>query len=181
LIKYRAKNDLTGAFMDETISPGIAQPPCLVEQFGRKPGTAALLLVGMAASLLNAAGLGVGGSAWDASSVSLRRSVDIAANAGTMIYARTGDARAAAIAADQVAQLNGIGNGTVSHWNAASKTLSDGALTVQVVNGVRDVNDVVVKVTVGQARTAVLRGPDGTPTQATVVASAGSPAIAGGV
>jgi hypothetical protein len=164
---YRSKIDQSGAFMDNPIHAGspFAIPVLRgIRRFGdARRGTASIVLALVLGGMVTVTGLGFETAEWDAANASARRTADIAANAGTIVYAATGNAKTAAIAAAQVAQLNGIAGGIALRWDGASNTLSGGALWVQVIHGVEDVNDVAVKVSVGEAEAVVLRGPASTP------------------
>jgi len=159
--------------MDNPVHAGRSLPvPRGIGRFGdNRRGTASIVLAMLVGGVVTAASLGFGASEWDAAIASARRTADIAANAGTIVYAATGNAKTAAIAAAQVAQLNGVAGGTALRWNAASECLSGGALTVQVSHGVENVNDVAVKVSVGETRSVVLRGPASTPLSETLAAN----------
>ena len=159
--------------MDEIIDPFANQAPRGIRLSGDRRGTASIVVAMLVGGMVTAAGLGFQASEWNAAIASARRTADIAANAGTIVYAASGNAKTAAFAAAQVAQLNGIASGLVLRWDPASTTLSGGALLVQVVHGVENVNDVAVKVFVGETKSVALRGPASAPLAETL-ASIGS-------
>jgi hypothetical protein len=64
-----------------------------------------------------------------------------------VVYSATSNAQTAAYAAADIAELNGVAGATRS-WDATTKTLTDGSITAQQVNGIRDASDAAFLVTV---------------------------------
>jgi Flp pilus assembly protein TadG len=99
---------------------------------------------------LGAAGLGVEASNWSVIEVQLQRAADAAAIGASVAYGATPNAQAAANAAADIAELNGLPAGT-RHWTSSTKTLTDGLITAKLVTGVRSASDTAFQVTLGEA------------------------------
>ncbi len=80
----------------------------------------------------------------------VQMAADLAAQAGAISYARDSSAQVAANAAADVAQLNGIAT-SARRWDAATKTLSAGPLSIVVGNGVTDASRTSVAVTASRS------------------------------
>ena len=119
-----------------------------------KRGVVAIWIAVMLPGLIMAISMGIEISNWAAVQVSVQRSADLAAIAGAINYKNnTGAAQAtreqtAATFAARFAQING-GNGTAAPaWTAATKTLADNQITVQVTTGLQSSSNAALKVTV---------------------------------
>lgn len=86
---------------------------------------------------------------WAATQQSTQRIADIASLAGAMNFVKTANPQMAATAALQVAQINGASPAAAT-WNAATGTLSNGQITVQIVNGVQSAANKAINVAVSR-------------------------------
>jgi hypothetical protein len=126
------------------------------------------LLVGMTAPVLvMALGLGVEVSRWSTAKVELQSIADGAAYAGAMNYMASGAAHTAALAAANLAWINGIPGTSTPTWTAATGTLVDNRITVTVATGPTEVT-----VTVRQALPLYLAAIFTTATSQTISATA---------
>ena len=101
--------------------------------------------------LLMSVAMGIEIGHWSDVKLQLQRTADLAALAGAKSYAAGASAEAAANVAANVAEFNaGIGGATRS-WTAASETLSDSQIIVQITKGVNNPADPAVRVTVTRA------------------------------
>jgi Flp pilus assembly protein TadG len=110
-------------------------------------GNVALLASLLMPVFMGAAGLGVEASSWSVLQTRLQRTADLAAIGANVAYSATSNTQTAARAAADIAELNGMPAGTRS-WTAATKTLTDGLITVKQVSGIRSASDIAFKVTV---------------------------------
>ncbi|MDE2517175.1 MAG: Tad domain-containing protein [Rhodospirillales bacterium] len=114
-------------------------------------GAVALWVGLMAPVLTMALGVGIEVTGWSADQVELQRTADLAASAGMMAYRIDANAQAAANAAANVAEINGIAGTTNRSWDATSQTLSDNMITVTFGSGIRVSSDPGLSVTVQQS------------------------------
>lgn len=101
--------------------------------------------------ILAAVGLGINVGYWADVSIDLQRTADLAALAGGETYYTGSTKQLAAEQAANVAELNGGAGGATRSWNTTTQALTDGNITVQVVNGVRYAGDIAFRVTVQQS------------------------------
>ncbi len=119
----------------------------------RRDRRAAIALITALATpvLLMSVAMGIEIGHWSDVKLQLQRTADLAALAGAKSYAAGASAEAAANVAANVAEFNaGIG-GAARSWTAASETLSDSQITVQITKGVNNPADPAVRVTVTRA------------------------------
>jgi hypothetical protein len=122
---------------------------------GRRASVAMWLAV-LLPGLLILLAMGIEVAGWEAAQVSVQRSADISALAGSINYQSSKDLRTAATFAARVAQLNG-GVGTASpSWNGSTNTLTDNQITVQVVSGIANSTDDALRVTFHKAVPATM-------------------------
>lgn len=104
--------------------------------------------------LIMAMGIGIEVGRWSAIKVSLQRTAEAAAVAGAAYYnTNSGQANLAQNAATHaayIAQINGASGQASPTWTAATKTLSDNKISVQIVSGIQVSTDVAVQATVSQ-------------------------------
>lgn len=124
-----------------------SRPRRLVRIWRERQANIALLSAMLMPLFMGAAGLGVEASNWSVLHAELQRASDVAAMSAAVVYSSTANAQTAAYAGADTAELNGIAGGTRS-WNAASRQLTDGSITVQQVSGIRNPSDVAFLVTV---------------------------------
>ena len=110
-------------------------------------GNIAVLSAMLMPMFMGAAGLGVEASNWGVMSAELQRTADLAALGAAVMYSSTSNAHTAASAGADVAELNGMPAGT-RNWTTNSKTLTDGVVTIQQVNGIRSSSDIAFQATV---------------------------------
>lgn len=126
----------------------------LFESIRCRRASVALYVALLAPVLAMSVGLGVEVSSWSATKVTLQRIADTAAAAGMINYMGTSNAQSAATAAANVAVINLNGaSGTYSptpSWNSGTKTITDGVVTAQIVNGVQKTSDTAVLVNVSK-------------------------------
>ena len=101
--------------------------------------------------ILAALGLGINVAYWSGVSIDLQRTADMAALAGGDTYKAGSSAQLAAQQAANIAELNGGSGGATRSWNTTTQVLTDGDITVQVVNGIRYAGDIAFRVTVWQS------------------------------
>ncbi len=111
-------------------------------------GSIAVLGAVLFAVLIGTAALAVDLGNWYVARVDLQRTADAAAISGAFAYAATPKAEIAANAAADTAELNGAQGASSRSWQAATLTLSDNAITVQLVPSPRNPADQAVQVTV---------------------------------
>ena len=117
----------------------------------RERGGNIAMLAGLLMPLfMGAAGLGVEASNWSVKRAELQRIADVAAIGAGVAYSASSNAHTAATAAADIAEMNGMAAGTRT-WSAATKTLTDGLVTVQQVSGIRSSTDIAFKVSLGQS------------------------------
>jgi Flp pilus assembly protein TadG len=113
----------------------------------------------------------------------VQMAADLGAQAGAISYARDSNAQVAANVAADVAQLNGVATDARS-WNAGSKTLTAGPLSIVVGNGVTDVTRTAITVnasrTVNMAFSGVLDHVASRTISATSTAEVWTPSGIGG-
>ena len=97
--------------------------------------------------MLGMVGLGVEASSWMEQTVQLQRIADVAALSAAKLLNAGQTAQAAATAAANLAEVNGIPSASRS-WSSGTNTLSDTYLSVQLVSGIRNSSDQAFKVTV---------------------------------
>jgi Putative Flp pilus-assembly TadE/G-like len=116
-----------------------------------KRGTVAILVGLSAPALVLAIGLGIEASGWSAVQQRLQRTADMAALAGALAYNGGASVSVAATQAAYTAEING-GTGVTSPatrtWFSTPKILSDGSITIQEVNGVKNAGDIAFSATV---------------------------------
>ena len=118
----------------------------------KDPRAATALMFAIAVPVILAAvGLGLNVSYWAGVKTYLQRTADLAALAGGETYYAGSTVQLAAEQAANLAEINGGSGGSTRSWNAATQVLTDGNITVQVVNGVRDAGDIAFRVTVQQS------------------------------
>ena len=98
--------------------------------------------------ILAAVGIGVNLSYWATISTGLQRTADMGALAGGETYNAGSSILLAAQQAANVAELNGGSGSAERSWSPTALTLTDGNITVQVVNGMRYAGDIAFSVTV---------------------------------
>ncbi len=101
----------------------------------------ALLVAIAAPALLLALGLGIEASGWTSAETEVQRTADMAALAGALAYNNSANPQVAATEAAYTAEINGGLGGASRTWAASSNTLSDGQVTVQMTNGIRNSAD----------------------------------------
>jgi hypothetical protein len=79
----------------------------------------------------------------------VQRATDTASAAGALTYKSSKNAQTAALQAAHIAELNGLSGVASPTWNASTKTLTDGSITV-VITDATGSNPTLVKVTAGQ-------------------------------
>ncbi len=144
-----------------------------------KKASIRMLGAGLLGGMLAVAAAGLAASSWQSSAISLQRTAIAAANAGAVVYGTSGDARTAATAAAQVAQLNGVAGGAMLVWDAGTKTLTGGRLTVQVLGGPENAAGATLTVSAFQTRTVLAAILPGSMTRVTRFASAPGVRVAG--
>lgn len=119
--------------------------------FGRDRRGSVVLIAALAAPvLLMSLALGVEVAHWSVVQLETQRIADMAALAGGEAQAAGATAQQAANAAANVAELNGAVGASVRTWDAATETLSDDHVVVQVTSGVRNPSDAAVRVSIQQ-------------------------------
>jgi Flp pilus assembly protein TadG len=116
-----------------------------------KRGTVAILVGLSAPALVLAIGLGIEASGWSALQQRLQRTADMAALAGALAYNKGASASVAATQAAYTAEINGstgVTSPATRTWLPTPKTLLDGSITIQEVNGVRNAGDIAFAATV---------------------------------
>ncbi len=121
-------------------------------------GSIAVLVAIIMPVVLMTVGIGVEASSWVVVKQELQRTADAAALAGALEYGIAGNAHNAAIAAANVAALNGAAGSAAPVWNTARQTLTSGLVTVQLGAGVRNSKNVAVAATVSQTVPLALAG-----------------------
>ena len=116
----------------------------------RRDRRAAIALIAALATpvLLMSVAMGIEIGHWSDVKLQLQRTADLAALAGAKSYAAGASAEAAANVAANVAEFNGGIGGATRSWTAASETLSDSQIIIQITNGVNNPADPAVRVTV---------------------------------
>jgi Flp pilus assembly protein TadG len=120
-------------------------------------GSVAVLMAVAMPTMMIVAGVGLEVSEWALASARLQRAADAAAVAGAYYYGSNNDAQKAAGAAADIAELNGFTGGTRS-WNSATKTLTDGSITVVLGTGISNASYTSVKVTISQTVSSSFSG-----------------------
>lgn len=115
----------------------------------RRGSVTMLVAVSMPAMVL-LTGVGLEVSEWALATSRLQRSADAASVAGALNYGVSTSAQVAAGVAADVAEVNGAAGAASRSWNASTKTLSDGNVTVVVGPGVVNSSNTSVTVTVSQ-------------------------------
>ncbi len=112
-------------------------------------GVVALWVAVTTPAVALALGLGVDVTEWVVANQQLQRAADAAANSGAIQYGITLNAQQAANAAADIAEANGALGGTraARTWNASTKTLVDGRITVVVGTAVASGDSASVAVT----------------------------------
>jgi Flp pilus assembly protein TadG len=121
-------------------------------------GAVAVLIALVLPVLLIPVGATVEVSRWSTVRQRLQLTADLAALAGGNAFAATSNAQSAAIAAAQVAELNGGRPGTSRVWDSSQQTLTDGNIAVVVGAGLWNSSNVDVSVTVSQPLTLMMAG-----------------------
>ena len=99
---------------------------------------------------LGVMGLGIDISYWGLVRIEQQRIADVAAIAGALSY-QTADAKTAAAAAADIAEINGATGAASRAWNPTTYTLADNQITARIVAGVRNPADKAMQVTVQQS------------------------------
>jgi Flp pilus assembly protein TadG len=110
-------------------------------------GNVALVTALLMPVFLGMIGLGVEVSHWSVVQLELQRTADIGALAAASVLNETASAYAAATAALNMAEVNGVAASTRT-WNAGTATLSDALVAAQLVSGIRNPADQAFRVTV---------------------------------
>jgi len=113
-----------------------------------KRGSVAMMTGLLLPVLLMAAAMGIEVTSWSVTKLELQRVADLSAWAGVAKYAASQNSQAAAYAAADLAEINGISTTATRTWNATTLTATDNLITAQVVSGVQDPTAKAVKVTV---------------------------------
>lgn len=124
-------------------------PPAAVAD---RRGVVALWVAVTTPAVALALGLGVDVTEWVVANQQLQRAADAAANSGAIQYGITLNAQQAANAAADIAEANGATGGTraTRTWNATTKTLVDGRITVVIGTAVASGDSASVAVTVSK-------------------------------
>lgn len=131
-----------------------------------RKGVVALWVAVSAPVLMASVGLGIQAAQMAVTRSELQVAADTAAVAGALAYGASANDETAANAAANVAELNGVAGAATRSWNAGTRTLSDGSITVTLGAGVASTANTSVAVTVTrsiQGAFAMLVG--GSPTQ----------------
>ena len=99
-------------------------------------------------AILGIVALGVECSSWMLASVQLQGLADVSALSAATVFYKTADAHLAVNAGADLAEINGVKGAGGRVWNAATKSLSDGTVSVALVSGVRHSSDNAMKVTI---------------------------------
>jgi hypothetical protein len=116
-----------------------------------KRGTVAILVGLSAPALVLAIGLGIEASGWSAVQQRLQRTADMAALAGALAYNKGASVSVAATQAAYAAEINGstgVTSPATRTWLPTPKTLLDGSITIQEVNGVKNAGDIAFAATI---------------------------------
>jgi Flp pilus assembly protein TadG len=152
--------------------PFAGRPITPLFRLWREPrANVALLAALLLPVFIGAAGLGVEASSWSVLQTRLQRTADMAALAASVVYSSSLNYQTAALAAADIIELNGFVADTRS-WIPATKTLTEGAITVQQVSGIRKGSDPAFKVTVHRTVSPVFAKLFVSATSYTVPASA---------
>lgn len=146
----------------------------------RRDRRAAIALIAALAApaVLLSVALGIEVAHWSVVQVDTQRIADTAALAGAEAYGGGATAEQAAIAAANVAEVNGAAGTSTRSWSAGSQTLSDNEITVQLTTGVINTGDPAVRATVTQPVpllfSTIWSGSGGVALHATALAEVGS-------
>lgn len=113
-------------------------------------GSVTLLVAVSMPAMVVLTGVGLEVSEWALATSRLQRAADAASVAGALNYGVSTSAQSAAGVAADVAEVNGAAGAASRSWNAGTKTLTDGNVTVVVGPGVVNSNNTSVTVTVSQ-------------------------------
>ncbi len=116
-----------------------------------KRGSVAMMTGLLLPVLLMSAAMGIEVTSWSVTKLELQRIADLSAWAGAAKYAASQNSQAAAYAAADLAEINGISSTATRTWNATTLTATDNLITAQVVSGVQDPTAKAVKITVQRA------------------------------
>ena len=108
----------------------------------------AIFVAMLAPVLAGATALGIEVSNWAVTKLEMQRTADAAAVAGMLRYQQASNAQAAALAAIDLAEINGADGSNSPIWDNTSQTLTANNITAQFVSGVRNSSDAALKVTV---------------------------------
>jgi Flp pilus assembly protein TadG len=128
---------------------------------GDRRATVAIYMAFMAPVLTGAIALGVEVTSWSGTQLDMQSAADMSArqaaiycynyalnNAGSTCLNNAGAAQTAATLAGRLAEVNGVTGAATPSWNAATKTYTDNRATAQITNGVKQVTDAAVLVSV---------------------------------
>ena len=118
-------------------------------RLGRDRRAAIALIAALAApALLLSVAMGIEVAHWSVLQTETQRIADMAALAGAESYGGGATAEQAAVAAANVAEINGATGTSDREWTAGSQSLSDNEVTVQLTKGVNNPDDPAVRATV---------------------------------
>lgn len=116
-----------------------------------RKGVVALWVAVSAPIMLGCIGLGVQAGQMAVTRAELQVAADAAAVGGALAFGMSANAQTAANRAADLAEVNGISGVATRSWNSATKTLSDGSISVVVGPGVTSSSNTSVAVTVSRS------------------------------